>query len=417
MDPHAIEIKLAAARTRLILEKPFLGALVLRLPLVAADSRWCQTTATDARSFYYNPEYIRALRADETQFVLAHEALHCALSHFYRRQHRLKHRWDLACDFAINPLLIKDGLTAPPGSLVENHFGGMTAEEIYPCLDDNTDEQNTLDRHIYDSDDPDQAARGSSGGVSETSGSGDRRSTNTPQAGRDQMENSVDGVNRGAPQPLPLTPVEREALSVQWQNRLAGAAQQALQAGKLNGAMARMIDELLQPQLPWRMLLARFMTASARDDYNFSRPSSRRGEPAILPSLRSSQINMIVALDVSGSVSAGEMGEFLSEIDAIKGQLRARIALLACDAELSEDSPWEYEPWEEFELPRTFQGGGGTRFGPVFDWVDNRDIPPDLLVYFTDAAGVFPETAPSYPVIWLVKGKAKVPWGQRIQLN
>ena len=29
--------KLAAARTRLILDKPFLGALVLRLPMMEAD--------------------------------------------------------------------------------------------------------------------------------------------------------------------------------------------------------------------------------------------------------------------------------------------------------------------------------------------------------------------------------------------
>ena len=42
---------------------------------------------------------------------------------------------------------------------------------------------------------------------------------------------------------------------------------------------------------------------------------------------------------------------------------------------------------------------------------------PDLLVYFTDAEGEFPEQMPMYPVIWLVKGKAPVPWGQRIQLN
>ena len=35
-DLQAIEIKLASARTRLILDKPFLGALVLRLPLEPA---------------------------------------------------------------------------------------------------------------------------------------------------------------------------------------------------------------------------------------------------------------------------------------------------------------------------------------------------------------------------------------------
>ena len=115
-DPDDIETKLSAARTRLILDKPFLGALVLRLPMIAADPAWCKTTATDARGFYYNPAYIRALSLDHTQFMLAHEALHCALSHFARRQHRVKHRWDLACDHAINPLLVKDGLKPPPGT-------------------------------------------------------------------------------------------------------------------------------------------------------------------------------------------------------------------------------------------------------------------------------------------------------------
>lgn len=56
----------------------------------AADPEWCKTTATDARKFYYNAEFIEALSLDETQFMLAHDALHCALSHFARRQHRKK---------------------------------------------------------------------------------------------------------------------------------------------------------------------------------------------------------------------------------------------------------------------------------------------------------------------------------------
>ena len=149
-DISALENKLATARTRLILDKPFLGALVLRLPLEAADPKWCLTTATDARKFYYNPEFIEELKPQELQFILAHEALHCALSHFARRQHRLKHRWDVACDYAINPILLEEGLTPPPGILYERSFEGMTAEEIYPCLDDHSDEQDTLDQHVYD---------------------------------------------------------------------------------------------------------------------------------------------------------------------------------------------------------------------------------------------------------------------------
>jgi len=91
--------------------------------------------------------------------------------------------------------------------------------------------------------------------------------------------------------------------------------------------------------------------------------------------------------------------------------------LHACDTEITDDGPWEFEPWDALTLPVQFKGGGGTRFTPVFDWVEKQDMQPDLLVYFTDAEGEFPKQAPPYPVIWLVKGRQTVPWGQRIQLN
>ncbi|MBS1235330.1 MAG: hypothetical protein H6R46_125, partial [Proteobacteria bacterium] len=149
MADDPVELKLSAARTRLILDKPFLGALVLRLPMVEGDPAWCRTTATDARTFYYNREFIEALSLDHVQFMLAHEALHCALSHFARRLHRVKHRWDVACDHAINPLLVEDGLRAPPGTLLLDEFKGMTAEEIYPYIQDDTEEE-TIDDHAYD---------------------------------------------------------------------------------------------------------------------------------------------------------------------------------------------------------------------------------------------------------------------------
>lgn len=431
-DLRAIETKLAAARTRLILDKPFLGALVLRLPMQAANPDWCPTTATDARGFYYNPDYIESLSLNQTQFMLAHEALHCALSHFARRQHRVKHTWDLACDYAINPLLIDDGLTPPPNALVMPPYKGMTAEEIYPLIDDN-DQSETLDKHVYDQD---NEQGGSRSGMNEKDLERNRQqsqpqegeSNEAPGAERPEQNpdqtpaqpNPTDGAEAPPPghagQPAPLTPDEQETLSVQWQQRLAGAAQQAQQSGKLGGEMARMIDHLLQPRLPWRMLLARYMTAVSREDYSYARPSRREGD-FIRPSLRSHQLDLVVAVDTSGSIKASELEEFISEIDALKGQVRARVTLLPCDAALCECAPFRYEPWETFTLPDRIRGGGGTSFRPVFEWADRAGIQPDLLVYFTDAQGEFPKTEPSFPVIWLVKGRGKVPWGQRIQLN
>lgn len=441
-----LEKKIARARTRLILDHPFLGALVLRLPLQAAGE-WCKTTATDARRFYYNPAYVTELRMEELQFVLAHEALHCGLSHFSRRGHRNKMRWDVACDYAINPILMDEGLQGPPGTLYERSYRDMTAEEIYPMIEENPDVE-TLDQHVYDSGsnedggNPDQGDSDSNKPPpenapkdqqpSEPQQKPDPQPQPEPSSGNQQPQESepsepqtqpqgTSDEEEGAPPPKPLTQQEKETLEVQWQQRLAGAAQQAIQAGKMGGAMRRMVDHMLQPQLPWRMLLARYVNGIARDDYSYSRPSSRRGDSdyggAIFPSLRSSQANMVVAIDVSGSVDEKEMGLFLSEVNAIKGQLRSRITLLACDAELSKDGPWVFEPWEEFALPKSFEGGGGTSFLPVFDWCNRQDQQPDLLLYFTDARGIFPPMPPPYPVIWLVKGREPVPWGQRVQLN
>ncbi len=395
-----IETKLSAAKTRLILDRPFLGALVLRLPMKAEKPERCRSIGTDVRALYYNPEYIRSLSLEQTQFVLAHEALHCALSHFARRQHRVKHRWDIACDLAINPLLIKEGLKPPPGVLLNGGFENMMAEEIYPYITDDMEEE-THDEHFY------------SGGDGSGRGSG---LPDPAEGSGGAADAGATGAADAAGGPRPLTETEQEQLAVQWRQRLAGAAQQALQAGKLGGNMARLVEHLLQPQLPWRMLLARYMTAVARDDYSYQRPSRREGD-FILPSLKSAQIEVVVVLDTSGSISDTEMQEFVSEIDAIKGQMRARLILHGCDAELCANGPWVFEPWEQFRLPDKIQGRGGTRFTPVFEWLDRERKSPDLLVYFTDADGLFPKREPPFPVLWLVKGRGKVPWGQRVQLN
>ncbi len=444
MDQKEIETKLAAARTRLILDKPFLGALVMRLPMVAADPEWCPTTGTDARRFYYNPEYIASLTLEQTQFMLAHEALHCALSHFARRQHRDIGRWDLACDYAINPLLVDEGLKPPYDTMILDQFRGMTAEEIYPLLEE--DEQyETIDKHLYDQQSDTQGNQGGEQSTSsghadtppppgeekqqrsrtsgnEEEGAGKQQQTDPDRQGErqdsgGQQQEQQKPQEQGAKQPPPLTPEERDNLEVQWQQRLAGAAQQAIQAGKIEGAMARLVDHLLQPRLPWRNLLARYLTASARDDYSYMRQSRRNQGDAILPALRSSQVEVVVAIDTSGSISDGEIREFLSEVTALKGQMRARVTLLACDHQLAEGAPWIFEPWEEIDPEVPLTGGGGTDFRPVFQWVEKEGLRPEVLVYFTDLEGHFPELPPAYPVLWLVKGREKPPWGQRIQLN
>lgn len=393
----ALEQKISAARTRLILDKPFLGVLVLRLPMVAAKPQWCPTTATDTKTLYYNPQYLDALGTRQIEFVLAHEALHCALAHFSRRGHRDKRRWDLACDFAINPVLLAEGLRPPPNAITFVEYAGMTAEEIYPLLQDN-DNTESMDQHLDDA-------------VNAPSSHPPKTPPNDAP-GQGLTENGETPGTR----PPPLTQSEREQLDKHWQQQRVVAAQRAAQAGKLSGALANLVDTLLHPKLSWRTLLARHMVSHAREDYDYTRPARREGE-AILPRLHSRQIDVAIVLDTSGSISATEIQEFLGEVDALKAQVRARVTLFACDTEIAPGAPWLYEAWEELKLPQQLPRGGGTRFTAPFAWYEQRPMTPDILVYFTDALGTFPQIEPAFPVLWLIKGKEPVPWGIRVQLN
>jgi predicted metal-dependent peptidase len=431
MKPE-IRTKLFAARTRLVLERPFIGSLLMHLALAEASASDCPTVATDARSVYFNPDYIASLTLAETQFVLAHEALHCALAHFARRSHRIVRRWDVACDHAVNLMLIEDGMRAPPGILANPEFLRLSAEEIYPLIAPDTLAV-PLDRHLFGPAPPASGIteQGLAGRRSQLfAGQANQTCEDARQTRSGGLDVSPEGCDGADPphgteahrqRDLPVLDGHVEAcaaatLAELWQSRLASAAQAAIQAGRLSDSIARALGNLIQPRVPWRSLLARFLMSVARDDYSFQRSARRDGE-ALLPRLASGGISLVVALDTSGSISEEDMREFASEVDALKGQIQANLVLHACDDRLCADGPWRFAPWDPVRLPNTLSGRGGTRFTPIFEWIEREQLCPDLLVYFTDAQGEFPSAAPPYPVIWLVKGRAAVPWGERVQLN
>jgi predicted metal-dependent peptidase len=416
VQPHLR--KLTAARARLILERPFIGSLVMHLPLEAVHAPWCRTFATDSRTFYFNPAYIERLDFAQTQFVLAHEALHCALGHFARRSHRVLRRWDAATDYAVNMLLLEEGLEPPPGALIESRFRGMAAEEIYALLPADT-EAVPLDGHLAPQAlrEPSAEARRAPRGTPTISTDAEATSSTADGDGWDDAGNEAPTRSRPALPLAPLAPDETDALARRWRSRVVAAEQHARQAGRqLSGAWARLVRDIVRPQLPWRVLLSRYVCSVARDDYTFQRLSRRDG-PALMPRLASAGLDIVVAIDTSASIDDADLAAFSAEIDTMKSQLQSRVTLLACDEAIDARSPWRFEPWEAMRMPPDLRGGGGTAFAPVFEWIAQGHFRPDVVVYFTDGEGEFPPTAPAYPVVWLVKGSAAVPWGERIQLN
>jgi predicted metal-dependent peptidase len=141
-DHHQIasRVRIQKARTTLLLDHPFFGTLLFRLG--AKPSRAIATMATDGICLFYNPEFAETLNAAELAGVLAHEVMHPALQHHTRRGDRNQARWNMACDYAINPLLLDAGLTLPKDVLIDSRFRGMSAERIYNLIE-NEENQDT----------------------------------------------------------------------------------------------------------------------------------------------------------------------------------------------------------------------------------------------------------------------------------
>jgi predicted metal-dependent peptidase len=114
--------RIQKARTSLLLDHPFFGTLLFRLK--GRETSSVKTMATDGVSLFYNPGFVATLSAAELSGVLAHEVLHPGLQHHVRRGNRSVSRWNMACDYAINPLVIDAGLALPKDVLIDNRFRG-----------------------------------------------------------------------------------------------------------------------------------------------------------------------------------------------------------------------------------------------------------------------------------------------------
>ena len=126
-----VEQKLTRARTQLLLNQPFFGTLCLRLRVMPGSR---PTLATDGTRIVYNPSFVESLTPAELEGCLAHEVLHCALGHHCRRGEREPRLWNQAADYAINPIILKNGLKLPAGVLLDPQYENLSAEEIYARL-------------------------------------------------------------------------------------------------------------------------------------------------------------------------------------------------------------------------------------------------------------------------------------------
>lgn len=419
----ALERKLTRARTQLLLNQPFFGALSLRLKLVPAS---VPTMSTDGRRILYSATFVEALKPTELEAVFAHEVLHCALGHHCRRGERDAQLWNQAGDLAINPILIANGFTLPSGALVDSAFRNLSAEEIYARLS----QPNKNDASPA----PPEASQSS---TSHNQGDGNEQEAQSSNAGspNDVSQTPTDyqrNSNSGNPPTRPggfgevLDATDDEgayasqAENSRQQQEWSIAADQAMRSAKACGhepaLMERQLNESRHSNQDWRMILRDFIVARSPSDYRWSPPNRRYiGSRLYLPSVARSGLGpIVIAVDTSGSIGTKDLEQFAGEISAIADEAQPEaIHVVYCDAAVQGSQ--EFQASEPIRLEP--KGGGGTDFRPAFEWVKETQIEPVCLVYLTDlCCHSYPEP-PDYPVLWVTDSRRTARFGETLQIS
>ena len=349
--------------------------------------------------------FVDTLNSAELAGVLAHEVMHPALQHHTRRGDRDRKRWNMACDYAINPLLLDAGLTLPKDVLIEHRFRGMSAEHIYNLID----EQHEQDSSNEEGENADGAASGGGGGKQPDKKRADGEPTAPATPGGF-------GQVLDAPQPEGDDGDTVAEQAREWKIAVEQAESVAKLAGKLPAGVTRSLEQSEAAGVDWREFLRRAWSETIPSDYSWMPPNRRHIWAGLyLPGLRSEGTGEIaIAVDCSGSVNARQLGLFEAEIRSIlEGQRPSRVHVLYFDTEVHKAEV--YQAGQPIAL--TPIGGGGTDFAPCFSWLDERGIVPQTLVFLTDLCGAFPKEAPPYPVLWASTESRLAPFGQVIPME
>jgi predicted metal-dependent peptidase len=329
--------RIIRSRIQLLMKFPFYGTLALSLEVVEDET--IGTLATDGQKFYYNPEYVKTLSEGEVNWATAHEVMHCALGHMWRRGSRQKEKFNIAADYSIHSILKEneaDDFKMAKGWLYDKKFDNMSAEEIYEML-------------------PDPPSTKMGGCSGQGQGQGQNQQGQGSQNGQNQGNGKNQG-NGGYPQTMDDhskwddAEVQKDGQQKQkdWLEKMVSAAEisEAKSQGKLPGMIKRLIGQIKKPQKNWRQLLAEFVQFEIFD-YGFVPPDRRCygygeivGIDVLMPDFNEEiekVQDMVFVIDTSGSIGDREMVTFFSELIGMMQQFNNAVRghIIYADADVA----------------------------------------------------------------------------------
>jgi predicted metal-dependent peptidase len=271
----AVHPRIARQRTELVLSQPFFGALALRLNVREDPST--KTFWVDGETLGYNPTYMETLSDLEVRGVVAHEVLHVANGHCWRQGARDPDRWNDACDYAINPIVLSAGMVLPKGALVDPRYTGKSAEEIYGLLTQEAKQKQQQQQKQSPQQQQPQKQQPQPGPQDQQQPNGKQAAKPGGQNGTAQGQSPGDSPSHPGSfgEVRPYKGPDKPVKEAEWKVAVTQAAKAAAMRGKLPGDLQAMAGEAVRPVVDWRAVLHRFAQQSSPSDYSFAAPNRR----------------------------------------------------------------------------------------------------------------------------------------------
>ncbi len=441
---NGIDVRISRARSHLIQDHPFFGGLVMRLIPVARTD--VPKLATDAKHLFYNSSWLATVKESVVLMGAAHEGLHCALGHCFRRGSRDPDRWNIACDHVVNLMLKAAGFDVPDWAYCDLKYAGLNAEQVYRMLeaeeqkqadesgpgepdDDQSEgtEDGGSDGDASDGDGNDEDGSGQSDGSGDGDEQGDGDGSPADADGTEPGDEAGQGEGGSGPggQALSGAPTKADPRAVgdvldaapphdqaaldeaaeEWAVYTRQAANVARRAGegRLPGFLEELVETLNTPKVDWRTTLRRFVDPSSTKDYSWAQPNKRYMSMGLYtPGLVTDGVNHVGFLvDSSGSVSSEWLAKSGAEVQgALDDGAIDKVTVVMCDDVVH--TAKEFVKGEQIDF--TVKGRGGTRFSPAFDWLDRNAPDVTVAIYLTDLDCSDFGPQPAYPVLWAVYG-------------
>ena len=284
--------------------------------------------ATDGVSLYFNPQFVETLNAAEnwrefwpTRSCTRHYSTTPAAAD------RNPRRWNMACDYAINPMLLDAGLTLPKDVSARQPLSrDERGAHLQPAR-----RRNRIRVH---------RARRSQAGDGESAGRGRTNSASQTRQGADEPRRHKHREESDRFWMLRNRRTEKDGPSPSRRatGRSLSSRQRTLRSWPESCPEARWSLEASQAAgVDWRELLRRAWSETIPADYSWTRPNRRHVWNGLyLPGVVSEGVGEIgIAVDCSGSINARQLGLFEAEVRSIlAGQQPRFVHVLYFDTEV-----------------------------------------------------------------------------------